>query len=61
MVQACISPNRFFIQNGIHDEFVEALSKRVASLRVGNGFEEGIEQGPLINAKAIEKVLMIIQ
>ncbi len=44
------------VQAGIHDEFVEALSKRVASLRVGNGFEEGIEQGPLINAKAIEKV-----
>ena len=56
LLQTCISANRLYVQSGIHNEFVEALSKRVASLKVGDGFEEGIEQGPLINNQAIEKV-----
>ena len=55
-LQACISPNRFLVQREIHDEFVEELAKRVASLRVGDGFDSGIDQGPLINAKAVSKV-----
>ena len=44
------------VQSGVHDEFVEELAKRVAGLKVGNGFEEGVEQGPLINEKGVKKV-----
>lgn len=55
--QTCVCSNRFLVQRGIHDSFVtkfaEAMKK---SLRVGNGFEEGTTQGPLINEKAVEKV-----
>ena len=40
----------------MHDQFVEKLSQRVVSLKVGGGFEKGVELGPLINSDAIEKV-----
>lgn len=49
--------NRFLVQSGIHDSFVSKLAEAMrAGLRVGNGFEEGTTQGPLINEKAVEKV-----
>ena len=54
--QTCVCANRVFVQSGIHDAFVAALSERVAQLRVGNGMEPGIEQGPLINEQALAKV-----
>ena len=54
--QACISPNRMFVQDKIHDQFVEELAKVVGALKVGEGFTEGVQQGPLINQKAIDKV-----
>ena len=50
--------NRILVQEGIHDQFVAALAKVMeAELKVGDGFEAGITQGPLINTKALEKVL----
>ncbi|XP_070252082.1 succinate-semialdehyde dehydrogenase, mitochondrial [Myotis yumanensis] len=55
--QTCVCSNRFLVQSGIHDAFVSKLAEAMrASLRVGNGFEEGTTQGPLINEKAVEKV-----
>jgi acyl-CoA reductase-like NAD-dependent aldehyde dehydrogenase len=54
--QTCICPNRIFVQDKVHDQFVEELSKVVGSLKVGDGFTEGVQQGPLINEMAIEKV-----
>ncbi len=54
--QVCISPNRVFVQDGIHDAFVERLSERVRGLRVGNGLEDGVHMGPLIEDQAIAKV-----
>lgn len=54
--QACVSPNRIFVQSGIYDAFAEEFTKAVKDLKVGNGFEEGVEIGPLINDNAIEKV-----
>ncbi|XP_014392628.1 PREDICTED: succinate-semialdehyde dehydrogenase, mitochondrial [Myotis brandtii] len=55
--QTCVCSNRFLVQSGIHDAFVRKLAEAMrASLRVGNGFEEGTTQGPLINEKAVEKV-----
>ena len=54
--QVCVSVNRFFIHNAIYDRFVNQLAEAVKQLKVGNGMEEGVVVGPLINAAAIEKV-----
>ncbi|GMV63444.1 MAG: NAD-dependent succinate-semialdehyde dehydrogenase [Parvibaculum sp.] len=54
--QTCICTNRFLVQSAVHDEFVEKLAKKVAQLKVGSGFEEGVAQGPLIEMAAVEKI-----
>ena len=54
--QACISPNRIFVQRGILDTFVETFSQRVAKMKVGNGLEAGVSIGPLVNQVAVDKV-----
>jgi succinate-semialdehyde dehydrogenase/glutarate-semialdehyde dehydrogenase len=56
MGQTCVCTNRLFVQDGIHDAFVEAFAAEVAKLKVGNGTEAGVTQGPLINARAADKV-----
>src|SRR5215471_15485453 len=56
MGQTCVCANRFLVQDGVYDAFAEKLSRAVASLKVGNGAAPGIEQGPLINMPAVEKV-----
>ena len=56
MGQTCVCANRIFAQDGVHDEFVARLSQAVSGLKVGNGMEEGVSQGPLINLAAIDKV-----
>ncbi|WP_230293393.1 NAD-dependent succinate-semialdehyde dehydrogenase [Croceicoccus sp. Ery5] len=54
--QTCVCANRIFVQSGIHDALVEALGKKVRALKVGNGLEDGITTGPLIDDKADAKV-----
>ncbi len=54
--QTCISANRILVQAGIYDRFAEKLAAKVAKLKVGDGAERDVEQGPLINAAAIAKV-----
>ena len=54
--QTCVCVNRFLVQDGIYDEFAEKLTAAVAAMKVGNGAEEGIVQGPLINEAGLEKV-----
>jgi len=56
MGQTCVCANRLYAQEGIYDQFVEKLSKKVAALKIGDGTEQGVTQGPLINMKAIDKV-----
>ncbi len=56
MGQTCVCANRFLIQDGIYDAFSEKLARAVSALKVGNGAAPGIEQGPLINMAAVEKV-----
>lgn len=58
--QTCVCTNRFFVQAGIYDTFVEKLSAAAKKLKVGSGLEEGTQQGPLIDEKAIEKVEELI-
>lgn len=54
--QTCVCTNRFLIQDGIYDQFVEKLTAAVNGLKVGNGMDEGVTQGPMINAAAVEKI-----
>ncbi len=54
--QTCVCANRFYVQAGVYDEFVSRLAERARSAKVGNGFEPGVEIGPLINEAALQKV-----
>ena len=54
--QTCVCANRFYVHENVADEFAKKLSAKVSSLKVGDGSQEGIEQGPLINMAAIDKV-----
>jgi succinate-semialdehyde dehydrogenase/glutarate-semialdehyde dehydrogenase len=54
--QTCVCANRFLVQAGIHDAFVEKFAAAVSLLHVGNGLDTGVEQGPLVNAAAVVKV-----
>ncbi|UZD65828.1 NAD-dependent succinate-semialdehyde dehydrogenase [Marinobacter sp. AN1] len=54
--QACISPNRILVQREVMGPFLEELSKRINTMKAGNGMEEGVRIGPLINDVAVRKV-----
>ena len=54
--QTCVSPNRVFVQAGVHDAFVDRLAARVAALKVGPASDEGSQIGPMINARAVDKI-----
>ena len=54
--QTCVCANRLYVQAGVYDAFAEKLVAAVAKLKVGNGFEPGVQQGPLIDRAAVEKV-----
>jgi len=54
--QTCVCANRLLIQDGVYEEFAQKLAAQVAKLKVGAGFEEGVNQGPLIDAQALAKV-----
>lgn len=54
--QSCIAANRVMVQDGIYDELAKRLAARVAALKVGNGLEDGVQIGPMIDAGAVKKV-----
>lgn len=54
--QTCVCANRLYIQDGVYDAFVDKLKAAVAKLKIGNGLEDGITTGPLIDEKAISKI-----
>lgn len=54
--QVCVSVNRFYIHDAVYDRFVNQLAEEVKKLKVGNGVEEGVVVGPLIEASAVDKV-----
>ncbi len=54
--QTCICANRFYVQRGVYDQFVEKLGVGVGGLRVGRGLDEGVDVGPLIDDAGMEKV-----
>ncbi len=54
--QTCVCANRLYVQDGVYDTFVAKLAEKTKGIKVGNGFEAGVSQGPLIDGQAIEKV-----
>src|SRR3954453_9218887 len=59
--QTCVCANRIYVQEGVYDQFVEKFAAKVEKLKVGNGFEDGVVQGPLIEPAAVEKVQRHVQ
>lgn len=59
--QTCVCTNRFYVQAGVYDEFVEKFSARAAQLKVGNGMDDGVEQGPLVEPASVSKVEELIE
>jgi succinate-semialdehyde dehydrogenase/glutarate-semialdehyde dehydrogenase len=54
--QTCVCANRLYVQEGVYDAFVAKLAEKTKSIKVGNGFEAGVNQGPLIDSQGMEKV-----
>jgi succinate-semialdehyde dehydrogenase / glutarate-semialdehyde dehydrogenase len=61
MGQTCVCANRILVQDDVFDAFAAKLSERVAKLKVGNGFDDGVTQGPLITLDAVEKVERLLK
>jgi succinate-semialdehyde dehydrogenase/glutarate-semialdehyde dehydrogenase len=59
--QTCVCANRLYVQDGVYDTFIARLAEKARGIKVGNGFEPGINQGPMIDANAIAKVEAHIQ
>jgi len=54
--QTCVCANRLYVQDSVYDAFVDKLTAKVREIKVGNGFEAGVTQGPMIDANAIAKI-----
>jgi succinate-semialdehyde dehydrogenase / glutarate-semialdehyde dehydrogenase len=54
--QTCVCSNRLYVQEGVYDQFVEKFAAKVRTAKVGNGFDDGVNQGPLIEDAAVDKV-----
>jgi succinate-semialdehyde dehydrogenase/glutarate-semialdehyde dehydrogenase len=59
--QTCVSPNRVFVQSGVHDMFVEKLAARIAGLKVGPASDPASQIGPMINSRAVDKIERHVQ
>lgn len=59
--QTCVCANRVYVQDSIKDKFLDVFVKKVAELNVGNGMDEGVDIGPLINKKALKKVQALLK
>jgi succinate-semialdehyde dehydrogenase/glutarate-semialdehyde dehydrogenase len=54
--QTCVCTNRIYVHDTVHDVFIKKLAEAVAKIKVGNGFDAGVQQGPMIDEQAVEKV-----
>jgi succinate-semialdehyde dehydrogenase/glutarate-semialdehyde dehydrogenase len=59
--QTCVCTNRFLVQSKVYKQFVEKFSAAASALKVGNGMEDGVQQGPLIDMNAVESVEAMIE
>ncbi len=58
--QTCVCANRIFVHEGIYDAFTAKFTEVVKNMKIGNGLEEGVEAGPLINEKGLDKVEQLV-
>ncbi len=54
--QTCVCANRLYVQSGVYDEFAEKLAQKVSEMKIGDGFAEGVQLGPIIEMAGVEKV-----
>ncbi|MCF3944104.1 NAD-dependent succinate-semialdehyde dehydrogenase [Oceanobacillus alkalisoli] len=59
--QTCVSTNRIYVQSGIAEKFTKALTKKVSKLKVGNGLDEDVDVGPIIDQKSFDKIMEQIE
>ena len=60
MGEACTAANRFYVHEAVHDEFARKLTDKMKSLKMGNGLDEGVALGPLVNAEGRDKVVHLV-
>jgi len=60
MGEACTAANRFYVHEKVHDEFAKKLTAKMGSLRMGNGLDDGVALGPLVNAEGRDKVIELV-
>src|SRR5213078_120820 len=60
MGEACTAANRFYVHEKVHGEFAKKLTDKMASLKMGNGLDDGVSLGPLVNAEGLDKVKELV-
>src|SRR5438270_10132559 len=60
MGEACTSANRFYVHENVHREFADKLTAKMAGLKMGNGLDDGVALGPLVNAEGRDKVIELV-
>jgi len=61
MGEACTAANRFYVQEKVHDEFARKLTEKMASFKMGNGLQDGVALGPLVNKEGRDKVKQLVE
>ena len=61
MGEACTAANRFYVHESVHDEFAKKLTGKMQSLKMGNGLDDGINLGPLVNKEGRDKVIELVE
>jgi len=60
MGEACTAANRFYVHANVHDAFAKKLTARMAGLKMGNGLDDGVALGPLVNKAGLDKVIELV-
>src|SRR5882672_5462062 len=60
MGEACTAANRFYVHESVHDTLADKLSAKMGSLKMGNGLDEGVSLGPLVNKEGLDKVVELV-
>ena len=60
MGEACTAANRFYVHEKVHDEFAKKLTAKMGSLKMGNGLDDGVNLGPLVNKEGLDKVVELV-
>ena len=61
MGEACTAANRFYVHEKVHDAFAQKLAARMQALKMGNGLDDGVALGPLVNAEGRDKVVALVE